>query len=301
MCDDLVVRHATHRVHDEDRVRHRRIGPIQLAAVMDGHGGATAVQRVDQELERVDAVVDDLEEAARALCRRLAVTVEHERPGLAIALWLLDTRTHEWVCANVGDVVGVHVRPTTHLMITTNHRLQHNPEERARATRRGGRIEQSVDERGVRRGPVRLWPGGLAMSRSFGDADAPHRSTEPSVCHGTLRVDEDVVVLMTDGVYDALPTEQVVSLLRSGRSIESVLERAVRAGGGDDASLLVVRGAPEPITPRSCVPLFRRSPSTSPTVSPTSSSGALDALDALGEDAVVLPVAYQNKVKKEAQ
>lgn len=49
-----------------------------------------------------------------------------------------------------------------------NHRLDSNKAERARAEAAGAEVAASVLE-GKPVGPLRVWPGGLAMSRSLGD------------------------------------------------------------------------------------------------------------------------------------
>ena len=49
-----------------------------------------------------------------------------------------------------------------------NHRLDSNKAERARAQAAGAEVAASVLE-GKPVGPLRVWPGGLAMSRSLGD------------------------------------------------------------------------------------------------------------------------------------
>ena len=49
-----------------------------------------------------------------------------------------------------------------------NHRLDSNKAERARAEAAGVEVAASVLE-GKPVGPLRMWPGGLAMSRSLGD------------------------------------------------------------------------------------------------------------------------------------
>ncbi len=57
------------------------------------------------------------------------------------------------------------------VQISGNHRVNENPEEQQRVKSLGGSIAQS-DVDGVIAGPLRVWPGGLAMTRSLGDAEA---------------------------------------------------------------------------------------------------------------------------------
>lgn len=276
------VYHACHSVHHEDRIFHHRCGIWLLVAVLDGHGGSDAVTCLHASIpplfEEIVAVTNHSDSVIlETLFTRLADRVADKTSGAAVTMWLLNTETHQWTCANVGDVLGVHVLPTTHTLISTSHRLQCNPEERSRVLRDGGRIEQSRDDRGVNMGVVRLWPGGLAMSRSLGDSDVSHRSTTPSLSFGTFDPKTESIVIASDGVYDHMSVDQIVFLVRSGRSPQSVIDRVVRSGCSDDASIVIIR-APEAPSLRSCVPFFRRSPTSSPTVTPTSSSTALDAM-----------------------
>ena len=69
--------------------------------------------------------------------------------------------------------------PSTPRQISGNHRVSDNPEDVARVERAGGIIAQS-DIDGVVAGPFRVWPGGLMMTRSIGDASAGEVSR---ACH----------------------------------------------------------------------------------------------------------------------
>lgn len=285
------VYQACHSVHHEDRIHHHKCGTWLLVSVLDGHGGSDAVTCLHASITPLfeEIVVGTNQSDSvilETLFARLATRVADKTSGAAVTMWLLNTETRRWTCANVGDVLGVHILPTTHTLISTSHRLQCNPEERSRVLRDGGRIEQSRDDRGVSMGVIRLWPGGLAMSRSLGDLDVSHRSTTPSLSFGTFDPTAESIVIASDGVYDHLSVEQIVSLIRTGRSPQSVIDRVVRSGCNDDASIVIIR-APEIPSLRGCVPFFRKSPTSSPTVTPTSSSTALDTMAA---EAHSLPV-----------
>ena len=51
-----------------------------------------------------------------------------------------------------------------------NHRLEDNKAEQKRLTELGRELSSSAVE-GRPVGPLRVWPGGLAMSRTLGDAE----------------------------------------------------------------------------------------------------------------------------------
>ena len=54
-----------------------------------------------------------------------------------------------------------------------NHRLDDNKIEQKRLTELGRELSSSAVE-GRPVGPLRVWPGGLAMSRTLGDAEVSH-------------------------------------------------------------------------------------------------------------------------------
>lgn len=54
-----------------------------------------------------------------------------------------------------------------------NHRLDDNKVEQTRLTELGRELSSSAVE-GRPVGPLRVWPGGLAMSRTLGDAEVSH-------------------------------------------------------------------------------------------------------------------------------
>ena len=65
--------------------------------------------------------------------------------------------------------------------VTRSHRLDDSAAERERVLAAGAEVAQSeVDGKPV--GPLRVWPGGLAMSRTIGDHEAgPTCSCKPDV------------------------------------------------------------------------------------------------------------------------
>lgn len=81
--------------------------------------------------------------------------------------------------ANIGDSSAVLDTGCSILELTGSHRIQSNPEEQARLRSAGCQLAPlgfhlqgpaRQGELGV--GPLRLWPGGLCVSRSVGDLDA---------------------------------------------------------------------------------------------------------------------------------
>ncbi|KAL2509670.1 putative protein phosphatase 2C 15 [Forsythia ovata] len=56
-------------------------------------------------------------------------------------------------------------------VLTVDHRLEENAEERERVTASGGEVGRLSIFGGTEIGPLRCWPGGLCLSRSIGDMD----------------------------------------------------------------------------------------------------------------------------------
>lgn len=107
------------------------------------------------------------------------------------------------VTANVGDSLAfVDCGSEVH-QLSGNHRIDENAAERKRLEAAGGDIASSEVD-GHPCGPLRIWPGGLAMSRTIGDRHAGARVTaEPSVCQVSIGRAGARLVLASDGLWDA--------------------------------------------------------------------------------------------------
>ena len=81
--------------------------------------------------------------------------------------------------ANIGDSSAVLDTGCSMLELTTSHRIDASAQEQARLREAGCTVASmgfhlqgpaTAGEPGV--GPLRVWPGGLCVARSIGDADA---------------------------------------------------------------------------------------------------------------------------------
>lgn len=117
--------------------------------------------------------------------------------GCCLTVIVVNQHTGSYTCANVGDVEAIHTTPTSYWVVTTSHRLQHNSNERMRLGANVDRVSRASGSVG----PPRLYPGGLACSRSVGDKDAPCKSCVPDISSGTLHRD-DAIIVATDGLWD---------------------------------------------------------------------------------------------------
>ena len=103
--------------------------------------------------------------------------------------------------------------------LSTDH-TPANPHEEQRIKVAGGYTQQKPDS-----GVVRVYPGGLSCTRSFGDATAKCQETygNPDVVTAVPEIEElrinsehDFIVMACDGIYDRLSSEEVVEAVQLG-------------------------------------------------------------------------------------
>lgn len=227
----------------------------RMLGVIDGHGGSAAAEVCRRSIcdERSPPDMLDMFAALHDECLRLPC-----RSGAALTVCLV--RGDNVTCANVGDAHALVVTQTSFYWMTVSDRLQDNASERFRVAPAVNWATRSSD--GRRAGPPRMYPGGLACSRSIGDSDCPHVSCAPHLCEATLEAD-DVLVIGSDGLWDSIPLSRIVRVARQTRCAQSIL-RSASKDIGDDATVIVASRQPQ----RACVSLgmklfFRTSSSSS--------------------------------------
>lgn len=110
------------------------------------------------------------------------------------------------------------------IQLTKDQKPDH-PEELARIIEKGGRVQQLVDDNGLKIGPYRVFDmkgnyPGLAMSRSFGDMIGKKVgiiSTPIFTKHKFNKEKDSFVVLASDGVWDVMDNQEVVNFVESFR------------------------------------------------------------------------------------
>lgn len=190
--------------------------------------------------------------------------------------------------ANVGDSEVFLDKRTQILEMTCCHKVNNNREEQERLKAAGMMIKPLSKSRrsgppmegeaGV--GPLRAWPGGIAMSRSLGDIDCgPHILPMPHIrqvcifffgsfifclsvtdyffkhvhygCNAMLQVivppSGARMVLASDGLWDHISGEKACKMirhLRLGQTAHALMQNALESSGGrrlsDDTSVLVL-------------------------------------------------------------
>ncbi|CAD7703903.1 unnamed protein product [Ostreobium quekettii] len=163
---------------------------------------------------------------------------------------------HLLTVANIGDSEAFLDTGRKYIVeMTKSHKIDINIGEQERLRAAGRQVTQlGVDlfrpaeegEKGV--GPLRVWPSGLAVSRSVGDFDCGSEVTAaPHVRQVEIPLAGARLILASDGVWDHITGKQACKTARKSRihEVPEVLIRLVETksnhgGLTDDTSVLVV-------------------------------------------------------------
>ncbi|MBA0591143.1 hypothetical protein Gorai_019828, partial [Gossypium raimondii] len=141
-------------------------------------------------------------------------------------------------------------------LLTVDHRLEENAEERERVTASGGEVGRLNVFGGNEVGPLRCWPGGLCLSRSIGDTDVGEFIVPiPHVKQVKLSNSGGRLIIASDGIWDALSSDMAANSCRglpAELAAKLVVKEALRSRGlKDDTTCLVVDIIPsdQPVLP----------------------------------------------------
>ncbi|QDZ22589.1 serine/threonine protein phosphatase 2C [Chloropicon primus] len=162
----------------------------------------------------------------------------------------------ELVCASVGDSCAYFHTGKQLLQVSGNHRIEEDKEtgkvvvtdEIKRVRGCGGSVARAEIE-GKAVGPLRIWPGGLAMTRTLGDKAASEvSSSTPEVRHLSLPQTGGRLIMASDGLWDAVTPKQAFSLVKStqaSKAATKLCKASVKAlGKRDDITVIVVDVCP---------------------------------------------------------
>lgn len=238
---------------------------VSFYAVADGHNGSAAAQHVSmalpQELER-QLGSGPGPRSETAICQALARTFVATNDAvckqffcsgctLTAAVLSGDVLT----IANVGDSKAMLDTGAELIELTTEHRIGQAPSEFARLEQAGGRLARlneygsgpsSGASDGI--GPVRLWPGGIMVSRAVGDRDVGDiLLPNPSIRQIRLPPTGARLIIASDGLWDAVPAGRVARMLRQHGTAKAAATQAVNCAvscrGGmlsDDVTVVIV-------------------------------------------------------------
>ncbi|XP_031130765.1 probable protein phosphatase 2C 5 [Ipomoea triloba] len=230
---------------------------FSVFAIFDGHNGISAAIFAKENLLNnvLSAIPQGLgrEEWLQALPRALVAgfvktDIEFQQKGETSGTTVTFVVIDEWTVtvASVGDSRCIlDTQGGVVSLLTVDHRLEENEEERERVTASGGEVGRLNVFGGNEVGPLRCWPGGLCLSRSIGDTDVgefivpiPHvKQVKLSNAGGRL-------IIASDGIWDALSSDLAAQSCRglpAELAARLVVKEALRSRGlKDDTTCLVV-------------------------------------------------------------
>ncbi|KHN03953.1 Hypothetical protein glysoja_022639 [Glycine soja] len=230
---------------------------FSVFAVFDGHNGISAAIFAKENLlsNVLSAIPQDISRDAwlQALPRALVVgfvktDIEFQQKGETSGTTATFVLVDGWTItvASVGDSRCIlDTQGGVVSLLTVDHRLEENAEERERVTASGGEVGRLNVFGGNEVGPLRCWPGGLCLSRSIGDTDVgefivpiPHvKQVKLSNVGGRL-------IIASDGIWDALSSDMAAKSCRglpAELAAKLVVKEALRSRGlKDDTTCLVV-------------------------------------------------------------
>lgn len=225
--------------------------------IFDGHNGAAAaIYSRDNLLSHVMSAIPlgfGREEWLQALPRALVAGFvktdkefqrKEETSGTTVTFVVVDGWTV--TAASVGDSRCIlDSQGGVVSLLTVDHRLEENAEERERVTASGGEVGRLSIVGGAEVGPLRCWPGGLCLSRSIGDMDVGEFIVPiPYVKQIKLSNAGGRLIIASDGVWDALCSEKAAKACRglpAELAARQVVKEALRTRGlKDDTTCIVV-------------------------------------------------------------
>jgi serine/threonine protein phosphatase PrpC len=191
---------------------------LTLHAVFDGHGGPMAARHCAEHFPQLlcEVYAELSSQGERQSRLEMALIVTFERMDREIRT-NDEIKTHgttatiiviseEMVTiANVGDSAAfLHRKDGQVESMIVDHRVESCSEpELKRVINGGAEIRQARDDRGKAVGPKRIFPGGLMMTRSIGDADASDVViAQPAITQISYPPEGCTILMGSDGIWD---------------------------------------------------------------------------------------------------
>ncbi|XP_058101226.1 protein kinase and PP2C-like domain-containing protein isoform X2 [Magnolia sinica] len=227
---------------------------IHAFGIFDGHRGAAAAEfsaralpRFLQSLGSTSSPSDALSEAfVKTDIAFRNVLASHSKskrviqkdwhPGCT-AVAALIVRNRLFV-ANAGDCRTIICRSGRPYALSKDH-VASCPEERERVTKAGGQVKWQVDT-------WRVGTAALQVTRSIGDDDLkPAVTAEPEITETKLSIEDEYLVMASDGLWDVISNEEVVSIIRDtvkepGMCSKRLATEAAERGSKDNITVIVV-------------------------------------------------------------
>ena len=173
----------------------------------------------------IEGLRNAITEAENDFIKNKATTSEGEKGDTSGSCGcMLMIHNNRCIIANVGDSRCVIIKNEKVDFTTTDHK-PNTEEERERITKAGGRIYQTARLFPLYQNgkeidiPWRVSPGGLSVSRTFGDIEAKEEKyggmknvvvALPDITEYELSEDINFIVLGCDGIFDVLSNEDLI-------------------------------------------------------------------------------------------
>lgn len=238
---------------------------ISYFSIFDGHGGNYTSNFLKDNLHKYiinsDFFIKDMEKAIKEGCQAaedelLGLAKKNQMPKIdgscGVFFFIIDQKMY---FGNIGDSRAIISEKKGKIAknITTDHKPD-SPEEKKRIITNGGQVKKksegstlSTDSK-LYTLPSRVYPGGLSVSRAFGDFHAKDELmggkkgvliAEPEIFIYELQPGVvDFLFMGCDGVFDVFETEEIVEMIwkcskemRSNNKNRNGIESLERYGG----------------------------------------------------------------------
>ncbi|OMO53906.1 hypothetical protein CCACVL1_28252 [Corchorus capsularis] len=227
---------------------------VHVFGIFDGHRGAAAAEFAAQTLPeflkilgstcsppdalfeafvRTDVAFRNVLDSHRKSKR---VTQKDWHPGCTASAALI-VRNKLFI-ANAGDCRTILCRGGSPLALSRDH-VASCLEERERVVSAGGQVKWQVDT-------WRVGPAALQVTRSIGDDDLkPAVTAEPEITETVLSVEDEFLVMASDGLWDVVSNMEVVSIIRDtvkepAMCSKRLATEAAERGSKDNITVIVV-------------------------------------------------------------
>lgn len=255
---------------------------VCLFGIFDGHSGTACSNYLKTNLQNLISKERDVfygassEDVCEALCRAFlaadsafadiffAANKKHgdrssvilPTPGSTACIGLLNKDM--LYVANVGDSRAVLGRVNNadlsvfHVDLSKDHKPNRSSET-MRILSAGGSVQASHVSSNkclVSVGPLRVWPGGLSVSRGIGDFSLKANkelekqgirgdliSAYPEIRHTVTNICDQFLVIACDGVYDVLSSKEVVEFVYANRP--TIMIDEMKAAMGHNTGIVV--------------------------------------------------------------
>ena len=261
---NLVLRYEADNLEGSRTIRDNDRPSVCLFGIFDGHSGTACSNYLKTNLQSLISKERDVfygatsEDVCEALCRVFLAadtafanaffaankkygdrsSVAIPTPGSTACIGILNE--DKLYVANVGDsraVLGRVNNPDLsvfHVDLSKDHKPSRSSET-MRILSAGGSVQASHISSNkclVSVGPLRVWPGGLSVSRGIGDFSLKANkelekqgvrgdliSPYPEIRYTTTSICDQFLVIACDGVYDVLSSEEVVKFIYANRPV----------------------------------------------------------------------------------